>query len=215
MGSEAPSPLAASRIPRRHPSPSPRVARYAAPPGWAATSGIRGLKPAASFPGPGSPLGRKPSARGGPTMAHREPPHSPRRWGPGSSGPRRPGLRQLLAPWAASWNLCDAAAAVALRGDGRLLLGPPPPPRPAPAAATGADSHTGAGRPASVEPNRPGRTPASARHMQRRPAPVGPRAVARAGLEAYRRPWRGARRGRQGAKAGLLRVIREAAADGT
>lgn len=210
VGSAAPSPTsAASRIPWRHPSPSPRSGPV--PPHRRARRPRRGSgasRPAASFPRARVALGAQPFRTRRPHHAHH-----------GSRTHRDAGAP---VPRAHAGLGCAPQSTSAL---GRLLGTLTLPPRshceetavcysvrrhrlvPAPASATGADSHTGAGRPASVEPNRPGRAPpAGARCICREAAahwPAGGGACGAGPIEF--RP--GARRA-AGGGAGLLQVIR-------
>lgn len=126
---------------------------------------------------------------------------------PPVSGPRRPGGAPEHSRPVLPAGAPGAAAAATLRGRRR------PPPRTG--RGDNGTAAPSAGRRAPVEPNRPGRTPRPALvAYAERPPPIGPRAVARAGL-GLSNSGRGARRGRPGAGRGYYRSFGGAAADGT
>lgn len=205
-------------LPGCSPPPKPRAvtrppARSPPGPGSAATYGPQ----AGAAPGP-SPAARRGRAADRPPPLPQRAPHSPRRRSPGSSslGPTQAWLSpqsihvpcRLLGTLAQPPRPHCKGATVCCPGRCLRLV-------PARAVATNAASHPGAGRPASVEPNRPGRAPpAGARCICREAAahwPAGGGACGAGPIEF--RPGSAARSARGGT--GLLRVIRGAAADGT
>lgn len=179
-------------LPRRGPVPDPAAA--CAHPGR-----LRGHVRHPGRPRAGVALRPRLAARGGRAATRLRSSHNRRRThrDPGApvppvSGPRRPGGAPEHSRPVLPSGAPGAAAAATLRGRRR------PPPRPSPGRGDNRTTAPSAGRRAPVEPNRPGRTPRPALvAYAERPPPIGPRAVARAGL-GLSNSGRGARRGRPG-----------------
>lgn len=238
-----PQPLPGSHSGASHPArlllptsrgePAP-PARTPPAPGSAATSGTGGRagrqRPSPKTPPPSGPARSHAEAKP-PTKLRCSPqpaPHSPQRRGPGSSRlrPTKAWLhpQSIHSPSRLLGTLTQPPPQSRCKGaylcclvrrrsrSRRLLLLPAV---PALSAVTGTAPLPGAGRPASVEPNRPGRTPpAGARCICRETAahwPGGGGACGAGPIEF--RP--GARRGRPGAGRGYYRSFHGAAADGT